>query len=155
MQATTTDCSGPNESPFNEDCNDDPNDDGAQVHPQVTLSKSRLPMESLGSSCSTSTPYALQPLNCIQIEAAIELCDGRDNDCSLDIYNPTAFDGIPDDEKDDDSDGHVECAIDAGSWDGLITTNFTQMLGEDCDDADETIYPLALELCDVARQQLR
>ncbi|MAA79901.1 MAG: hypothetical protein CL916_11645 [Deltaproteobacteria bacterium] len=149
MQATTTDCSGPNESPFNEDCNDVPNDDGAEVHPQVTLSEVQVANGVLlDSSCNSSTPYALQPLNCIQIDAALELCDGRDNDCSLDIFNPLVFDGVPNNEKDDDGDGHVECEIDSNGWDGDITINFTQMLGEDCDDADETIYPLALELCD-------
>ena len=47
----------------------------------------------------------------------------------------------PSNEIDDDSDGFVECVIDGDSRDGLITTNFTQMLGEDCDDADNTEYP--------------
>ena len=45
------------------------------------------------------------------------------------------------DEVDNDNDGFVECIIDAGGWDGKITTTFTQMLGEDCDDADDTEYP--------------
>ena len=140
MQATTTDCSGPNESPFNIDCNDIPNNDGAEVYPQATLSEEQVANGVLlDSSCNPATPYALQPLYCIQIEAALELCDGRDNDC---------VGGVVSNETDDDGDGHVECVIDAGGWDGVITTNFTQMLGEDCDDADETIYPLALELCD-------
>ena len=52
---------------------------------------------------------------------ASELCNGRDDDC----------DGvIPDDESDDDGDGHDECG------DG------------DCDDADATAYPGAPEICD-------
>ena len=149
IQATTADCSGPNESPFNDDCNDNPNNDGAEVYPEVTLSEEQVNNGVfLDPSCDSSIPYAAQPASCIKIAAALELCDGRDNDCSLDIYNPLVNDGIPEDEKDNDSDGHVECVIDNGGWDGSITATFTSMLGEDCDDGDETIYPLALELCD-------
>jgi hypothetical protein len=41
--------------------------------------------------------------------AAIELCDGQDNDCSGDLM-PS--------EVDMDADGLVECSIDAGGWVG-------------------------------------
>ena len=46
---------------------------------------------------------------------ATELCDGQDNDCT---------NGIPSNEVDDDSDGHVECSIDIGGWNGLVTNGF-------------------------------
>ena len=149
FDATTTDCSGPNESPFNTDCNDNPALDGAEVYPEATLSVEQVGNGVLlDSSCASNVPFSQQPTHCIPIEAAPELCDGRDNDCSLDIHNPLVFDGIPADEKDNDSDGHVECSIDGGGWDGAITTGFTTMLGDDCVDTDATIYPLAAELCD-------
>jgi hypothetical protein len=63
-----------------------------------------------------------------------ELCDGQDNDC----------DGaLPDDEADVDGDGWVECAEDAGGWDGEAISG-----GEDCDDEDAGIHPTAAERCD-------
>ena len=66
--------------------------------------------------------------------SATELCDGQDNDCDGAL---TAT------EQDDDGDGHVECTVDAGGWDGS-----TALAGDDCDDVDATVYPGAPELCD-------
>ncbi len=68
-----------------------------------------------------------------------EVCDGQDNDCS---GTPLAT------EYDDDSDGYVECSIDAGGWDGSFTSGFSAMGGGDCDDSESTIFPSATELCD-------
>ncbi len=65
---------------------------------------------------------------------AAELCDGQDNDC----------DGhLPVEETDGDGDDHVECAGDPGGWDGFGSMGF-----EDCDDADDSVYPGARERCD-------
>jgi hypothetical protein len=64
---------------------------------------------------------------------AAELCDGQDNDC----------DGaLPDDEHDRDGDGYVPCAQDEGGWDGAALSG-----GDDCDDADSTTHPGAMEVC--------
>jgi hypothetical protein len=80
-----------------------------------------------GNDCNDTDPTIFP--------TASELCDGILNDC----------DGsIPPRETDNDGDDHVECTIDFGGWDGP----FPGMLGDDCDDADPTVYPLADELCD-------
>ena len=44
-------------------------------------------------------------------------------------------------ESDDDDDGFVECRIDIGGWDGAITSGFTNMLSDDCDDSESDAYP--------------
>ena len=61
-----------------------------------------------------------------------EVCDGQDNDC----------DGTtPSDETDDDGDGYVECSVDSGGWDGSSSVTS----GDDCDDAEQYVYPGAAE----------
>ncbi len=67
---------------------------------------------------------------------APELCDGQVNDCS--------GGNLPSDEIDNDQDGYVECALDAGGWDGSPSV----IGGDDCHDGDMTVYPGAIELCD-------
>ncbi len=67
---------------------------------------------------------------------APELCDGQINNCN------TA--NLPNIEIDNDGDGFVECSIDAGGWDGPNSS----ILGDDCDDSDDTVFPGAPELCD-------
>jgi hypothetical protein len=64
---------------------------------------------------------------------APELCDGQANACT----------SLPPNEVDDDGDGFVECAVDAGGWDGSPV-----LFGNDCDDTDATVHPTAFELCD-------
>ncbi len=65
---------------------------------------------------------------------APELCDGLANTCGA----------LPFDESDLDSDGFVACTLDAGGWDGPVAPTG----GDDCNDADDTVFPDAPELCD-------
>jgi hypothetical protein len=70
-------------------------------------------------------------------DRAPELADGEDNDCDGTIdEGTTAFD--------DDGDCFCETAPCAGSVDAACTT----LLGDDCDDGDDTLSPGATELCD-------
>lgn len=64
----------------------------------------------------------------------VELCDGLANLCGT----------VPSYEIDDDGDGYVECTIDAGGWQGDANV----IGGEDCDDADATLSPGDIEVCD-------
>ncbi|NQT74510.1 MAG: hypothetical protein HQ553_17360 [Chloroflexi bacterium] len=67
---------------------------------------------------------------------AAELCDGQLNNCGG---------SLPSTESDNDSDGYVECSIDAGGWDGAAITG-----GDDCNDSDQDINPGATEVPDNA-----
>jgi hypothetical protein len=63
------------------------------------------------SSCPNgSTPDCNDADNTVY-PSAPELCDGQNNACSG---------GVPANETDDDTDGYVECTIDAGGWDGIL-----------------------------------
>ncbi|MBW2256501.1 MAG: right-handed parallel beta-helix repeat-containing protein [Deltaproteobacteria bacterium] len=66
---------------------------------------------------------------------ADELCDGQLNDCDGAMLPA---------EADHDGDHYVECDIDENGWDGAAGV----VGGEDCDDTDATIYPMAPQLCD-------
>ncbi|MDM8007118.1 MAG: thrombospondin type 3 repeat-containing protein [Phycisphaerae bacterium] len=63
---------------------------------------------------------------------ATELCDGQINDCN----SPA----LPAAESDADGDHFVECAVDAGGWNGDPTI----IGGNDCDDANPAINPLTV-----------
>ncbi len=60
---------------------------------------------------------------------APELCDAKDNDCDL---------SVPPEEGDDDSDQYVECSPWVGTLGGIVG-------GNDCDDADASVNPGAVE----------
>ena len=80
-----------------------------------------------GGDCDDTNP--------VSYPGSTERCDGVDNDC----------DGsLPDVELDADADGVVACTFDEDGWLGDVGV----VGDEDCDDADETVYPGATELCD-------
>jgi len=90
-------------------------------------------------ACNQPTQFTALAQDCQDTDGtvnpgALELCDGQDNDCN---------NGIPAEEVDNDADGFVECVVDSGGWDGVAISG-----GEDCDDADFTVFPAAAELCD-------
>ena len=66
---------------------------------------------------------------------AIELCDGVVNNCGS---------SLSDNEIDGDQDGFVACTIDTDGWQG----SNPNILGDDCNDTESTVYPNAFELCD-------
>ena len=115
-------------------------------------------------------PYSVNdPLDCDDGDfetkpGAVELCNGKRDNCPTDGDN-----SVPSDERDDDGDGYVECILDASTYvvldteeDGfgqthdVITVNnwsdntVTILGGEDCDDSDLDAYPGAVELCNGA-----
>ena len=69
---------------------------------------------------------------------ALELCDGRYNDCN---DNQS---GIPANEQDDDGDGYVECDNPTVE----MLTESTLLGGSDCDDTDSAIHPDQIEIYD-------
>jgi len=66
---------------------------------------------------------------------AAELCDGQVNDCGTTLAVT---------EIDNDNDQYIECALDAGGWDGPGTV----VGGGDCDDTNANVFPGSTEVCD-------
>jgi MYXO-CTERM domain-containing protein len=82
---------------------------------------------------------------------ASEVCDGQYNECGSRPSNPVAScpsrpsaGPQPADERDDDSDGYVECVGPVSPWAGARAP----LGGGDCDDTSVSTHPNAAELCD-------
>ena len=73
-------------------------------------------------------------------DGAVELCDGKWNNCIL----KDAISIAPDDEIDNDNDGYIECSIE----DPSIFEDSLILGGNDCDDSKASVYLGATELCD-------
>jgi hypothetical protein len=85
----------------------------------------------IGAACSGGFPADdCDDTDMIMYPGAAEVCNRRDDDCSLGGGVDTAEDG--------DSDGHAPIG---GSCSGGLPE-------DDCDDAEETTYPGATETCD-------
>ena len=90
-----------------------------------------LPEEEKISDCNDQ--------NSLIFPGSAERCNGIDDGCAG---------SLSEDEVDADQDGFVSCLIEGTGWQGEITTGFDTMNGLDCDDGDQTVFPLAPELCD-------
>ena len=98
-------------------------------------------------ACVAPVGYVIDGTDCNDGEAtvypgAIELCDGLDNDC-----NTIIDDGLPQQtfyaDSDTDGFGDASSPISAcAAPQGYVSDN------TDCNDADDTIYPTAVEICD-------
>ncbi len=91
-------------------------------------------------ACQQPTGTVNNNLDCVDSDATIylgaaEICDGQVNSCGNLLSSV---------ESDDDGDGYVECLIDLNGWDGDASV----VGGLDCDDAEQTVFPGAPELCD-------
>lgn len=60
------------------------------------------------------------------------------------MINDCALTDLTDAEMDNDGDGFVTCTIDASGWVG----DSNVVGGDDCDDEDSSVSPVAVELCD-------
>jgi len=101
--------------------------------------------------CAPPAGYVFDDSDCDDADsgvhpAALETCDGIDNDCDggADDADPQGADG-PDwyADTDDDDYGDLSTAVSACSMPADHVADST-----DCDDTDDTIHPGALENCD-------
>ena len=93
------------------------------------------------SACDQPTGYVLNASDCSDVSATVypgatDICDGLINDCTVSDLTEA--------EMDVDGDGFVACSIDSTGWVGASTV----VGGDDCDDEDDTVSPVAVELCD-------
>ena len=96
--------------------------------------------------CDAPSGYAATSTDCDDGDAstnpaATEVCDGADNDC-----NSVVDDGVSDTfYKDADGDGYGDPAVTAS---GCSAPTGYVSVGTDCDDAESSVHPGAVEVCD-------
>lgn len=98
-------------------------------------------------ACVAPVGYVSDNTDCDDADAsvypsAIELCDGLDNDCDVEIDENTSLITFYED-LDGDGFGNLDVTIEAC----VAPTGFVAN-ADDCDDFDFTVYPGAEELCD-------
>ncbi len=107
----------------------------------------------VGNDCIIPAGHATNAADCDDANAAvspvaIEVCDGIDNDCAGDV-DVGAVDASTW-YLDEDVDGY---GLDDDSMSGCDATgDYTAMVGGDCDDADDGLYPGAAEVDDLLDQ---
>ena len=69
---------------------------------------------------------------------APEVCDGVQNNCSAIAIDPI--------EVDNDGDGYIEC--DGWMTEGWLSSEPPPLVGIDCNDGNDSVYPGAVEICD-------
>jgi hypothetical protein len=100
------------------------------------------------ASCYQPARYVESWRDCDDADASVfpdaeERCDGKDNDCDGDVDPDTSVDALVY-YTDADGDGHGDAAT---GWASCVAPADPVELGDDCDDADASIYPDAVESC--------
>jgi large repetitive protein len=101
------------------------------------------------AACSAPSGYVADSSDCDDADAAVnpaasELCDGADNDCDGTVDEDDASDASTW-YADADADGYGDAGTTTVACD--MPSGFTTD-SSDCDDANNTVYPGAVELCD-------
>ena len=119
-------------------------DSDGQGNPLFTVDVCAAPYGYVANSddCNDTDPDVLSGM-----PEEWERCNGKLDRCEEDIYGDAR---TPDNERDDDDDGFVECELDVIPvlWeDSNASRPLGEIKGGDCDDTDAYTHPGATEIC--------